>query len=37
VSFKVIDFNDKRIFFEKQGGSKDHTLSINTLRAIFKV
>lgn len=35
VSFKVIDFNDKRIFFEKQGGSKDHTLSINTLRAIF--
>lgn len=35
ASFKVIDFNDKRIFFEKQGGSKDHTLSINTLRAIF--
>ncbi|MGK0269671.1 MAG: 5-methylcytosine-specific restriction protein B [Cocleimonas sp.] len=36
TSFKVLDFNDKRIFFEKRGGSQDHTLSISTLRAIFE-
>jgi 5-methylcytosine-specific restriction protein B len=36
TSFKVLDFNNKRIFFEKRGGSQDHTLSISTLRAIFE-
>ncbi len=36
TSFKVLDFNDKRIFFEKRGGSQDHTLSISTLRDIFE-
>jgi|TARA_B110000211_G_scaffold74363_1_gene86673 5-methylcytosine-specific restriction protein B len=36
TSFKVLDFNDSRIFFEKKSGSQDHTLSISTLRAIFE-
>lgn len=36
TSFHVIDFNAKRIFFEKSNGKKDHTLSINTLKDIFE-
>ncbi len=36
TSFKVLSFNDKRIVFEKQNGSLDHTLSIATLQAIFE-
>lgn len=36
TSFRVIDFNAKRIFFEKSNGKKDHTLSINTLKEIFE-
>lgn len=36
TSFKVLDFNASRIFFEKKSGSQDHTLSISTLRAIFE-
>ncbi|WP_417788535.1 McrB family protein [Stutzerimonas xanthomarina] len=35
TSFRVVDFNENRIFFEKSNGKTDHTLSINTLRAIF--
>ncbi|PTP77959.1 McrB family protein [Vibrio splendidus] len=36
TSFRVMDFNAKRIFFEKSNGKKDHTLSINTLKDIFE-
>lgn len=36
TSFQVVDFNAKRIFFEKSNGKKDHTLSINTLQEIFE-
>lgn len=36
ATFKVFDFNDSRIFFEKTSGSKNHTLSISTLKAIFE-
>ncbi|EOA8958137.1 McrB family protein [Vibrio harveyi] len=36
TSFHVVDFNEKRIFFEKSNGKKDHTLSINTLKQIFE-
>ncbi|NRA81702.1 MAG: AAA family ATPase [Pseudoalteromonas sp.] len=36
TTFKVLDFNDSRIFFEKKSGSQDHTLSISTLKAIFE-
>lgn len=36
TSFKVLHFNDSRIFFEKKNGGRDHTLSINTLRDIFE-
>lgn len=36
TSFRVMDFNAKRIFFEKSNGKKDHTLSINTLKGIFE-
>ena len=35
TSFRVIDFNSKRIFFEKSNGKTNHTLSINTLKDIF--
>lgn len=35
TSFNIFDFNENRIFFEKGNGKKDHTLSINTLKAIF--
>lgn len=36
TSFRVVDFNAKRIFFEKSNGKKDHTLSIKTLKDIFE-
>ncbi|MEZ8772925.1 McrB family protein [Vibrio sp. 10N.247.310.17] len=36
TSFRVMDFNAKRIFFEKSNGKQDHTLSINTLKDIFE-
>ncbi len=36
TSFRVLDFNNSRIFFEKKSGSQDHTLSISTLKAIFE-
>ncbi|WP_227992984.1 McrB family protein [Shewanella sp. YLB-07] len=36
TSFHVVDFNAKRIFFEKSNGKKDHTLSIKTLKDIFE-
>ena len=35
TSFRIVDFNENRIFFEKSNGKTDHTLSINTLRTIF--
>ena len=36
TSFKVLDFNNRSIFFEKRSGSQEHTLSISTLKAIFE-
>lgn len=36
TSFHVVDFNAKRIFFEKSNGKRDHTLSIKTLKDIFE-
>lgn len=34
-SFKVYDYNDKTIYFEKQSGNTNHTLSISTLEKMY--
>ena len=34
--FKVYDYNDKTIYFEKQSGNTNHTLSIGTLEKMYK-
>jgi 5-methylcytosine-specific restriction endonuclease McrBC GTP-binding regulatory subunit McrB len=36
VPFKIYSSNDKNLGFEKQSGSKDHTLSLSTMKAIYE-
>lgn len=36
VSFKIYSINEKNLGLEKQSGSRDHTLSINTLKALYE-
>jgi hypothetical protein len=36
VSFKIYQINDKNLGLEKQSGSKDHTLSISTLKGLYE-
>lgn len=35
-SFKIYSLNAKNLGFEKQSGSREHTLSINTLKGLFE-
>ena len=35
--FKVNDFNDKTIYFEKQSGTTKHTLSIDSLEKMYSI
>jgi hypothetical protein len=34
--FNIIDYNEKTIYFEKQKGTSNHTLSIKTLKNMFE-